>query len=261
MRSILVQAGRDPAMAARLDTAMDIARANEGHISLVIDTPIDRFVSVDPYGGAYVAREALDAALAEDQALADAFAGRLAGDDVPFDIACYETTPVEALATAARLCDVVIVSRGGDLGGDLAVATRSPVLVLAGKTSLRLPLACACIAWDGSDQAAAALRASVTLLQGCRDVHVLTVNTGESSNFPATDALRYLSRHDIKAELHDLERGNSIEETLAAEAKRLGAQLLVMGAFGHSRVREFLFGGVTRYFLDEPTAPSLLLAH
>jgi nucleotide-binding universal stress UspA family protein len=261
MRSILVQAGRDPAMAARLDTAMDIARANEGHISLVIDTPIDRFVSVDPYGGAYVARDALDAALAEDQALADAFAGRLAGDDVPFDIACYETQPVEALAAAARLCDVAIVSRGGDLGGDLAVATRSPVLVLAGKTALRLPLASVCIAWDGGDQAAAALRAAVPLLQGCKESHVLTVTSGSAFDFPATDALRYLSRHDIKAELHELPKVNSVEESLAAAAASLGAQLMVMGAFGHSRMREMLFGGVTRYFLSEASAPSLLLAH
>ena len=59
MRSILVQAGRDPGMTARLDTAMDIARANEGHITLLIDTPIDRYVTTDPYGGTYVARDAL----------------------------------------------------------------------------------------------------------------------------------------------------------------------------------------------------------
>ena len=51
MRSILVQAGRDAGMAARLDTAMDIARANSGHITLLVDTPVDRFVTTDPSGG------------------------------------------------------------------------------------------------------------------------------------------------------------------------------------------------------------------
>ena len=72
MRSILVQAGRDKGMAARLDTAMDLARAHEGHVTLAIDTPVDQYVTVDPYGGAYVAREALDAAIAADDALAAA---------------------------------------------------------------------------------------------------------------------------------------------------------------------------------------------
>jgi len=76
MRSILVQAGRDRGMAARLDTAMNLARSLDGHVTLAIDTPIDQFVAVDPYGGTFVAREALDAALAADDALAEAFAVR-----------------------------------------------------------------------------------------------------------------------------------------------------------------------------------------
>jgi nucleotide-binding universal stress UspA family protein len=261
MRSILVQAGRDPGMAARLDTAMDIARRNEGHITLVIDTPIDHFVTVDPYGGTYVAREALEAALAQDEALAEAFAGRLANDDVPFDIAQFETQPVDAMAAAARLADVAIISRDCGYAGDLAVAARCPVLVLNPAAPLRLPLTSTCIAWDGGDQAAAALRGSINLLEGCQSIHVLTVTNEQTEGFPPTDALRYLSRHGLKAELHELARNGSVEETLAREAARLGAQLLVLGAYGHSRVREFLFGGVSRYFLEEKAAPPLLLAH
>ncbi|MBS0474731.1 MAG: universal stress protein, partial [Proteobacteria bacterium] len=130
MRSILVQAGRDPGMAARLDTALNLARAHQGHVTLLIDTPVNRFVTVDPYGGTYVAREALEAALAEDDALAAAFAGRLQNDDVPFDVLQYETQPIEAMAEAARLADLVIVSRGCGYCGDLALEGRAPVLAL-----------------------------------------------------------------------------------------------------------------------------------
>ncbi|MEQ1542979.1 MAG: universal stress protein [Novosphingobium sp.] len=261
MRSILVQAGRDSGMAARLDTAMGIARALAGHITLVIDTPVDRFVTVDPYGGTFVAREALEAALAEDDALAKTVAQRLQNDDVPFDVAQFEAQPVEAMASAARLADLAVVSRSCGYAGDLAVSARCPVLALPDRAELALPLAVACIAWDGGDEAAQALRGAIPLLQGCEAVHLLTVLTDKPAGFPPTDALRYLSRHGIKAELTELERGLSIEETLAEAVTRLGAQLLVMGAFGHSRVREFLFGGVTRYFLDEPGFPPLLLAH
>lgn len=261
MRSILVQTGRDQGMAARLDTAMDIARANEGHITLLIDTPVDRYVTADPYGGAFFAKDALEAALADDDALAKAFAGRLANDDVPFDIAQFETHPLDAMASCARLADVAVVSHRCGYAGDLAVAARCPVLVLKNGSSLRLPLATACIAWDGSEQAAFALRSAVPLLQGCKSLHVLTVLTDEPDSFPPTDALRYLSRHDLKAELHELQRGDSIEETLALKTRQLGAQLLVMGAYGHTRIREFLFGGVTRYFLEEEGTPPLLLAN
>lgn len=261
MRSILVQAGRDPGMTARLDTAMALARANEGHITLLIDTPVDRFVTVDPYGGAYVAREALEAALAADEELAQAFAGRLERDDVPFDVAQYELLPVDAMAQAARFADLAIVSRRCGYAGDLALATRCPVLVLPDKVPILFPPASACIAWDGGAEAAYALRCAAPMLSGCKDVHVITVLTDRAEGFPATDALRYLSRHEIKAELHEVARGNSVEETLAEEVRRLGAGLLVMGAYSHSRVREFLFGGVTRYFLEEDDAPPLLLAN
>ena len=165
------------------------------------------------------------------------------------------------MASGARLADVTVVSRSGGLAGDLAMVSRTPVLALPDATALAMPVGVACIAWDGGDEAANALRAAVPLLQGGAAVHVLTVLTEKAEGFPPTDALRYLARHDIKAELHELQRDASIEESLAAAVAQLGAQLLVMGAYGHSRVREFLFGGVTRYFLEEPTAPPLLLAH
>jgi len=261
MRSILVQAGRDAQNSVRLDSAMEVARAREGHVTLLIDTPIDRFVTVDPYGGTYVAREALEAAVADDNALAELFEGRLANEDVPFDVAKFETAPVEAMAAVGKLADLIVVSQGCGFAGDLAVEARCPVLVLPQDKPLRLPLTTACIAWDGGEQAAVALRSAVPLLQSCANVHVLTVLDTAAGGFPPTDALRYLARHGIKAELAEVQKGNSIEETLAARVAMLGADLLVMGAYGHSRVREFLFGGVTRYFLEDEKAPALLLAH
>ncbi len=260
MRSILVQAGRDAGMRARLDTALDLARANDGHVTLLIDTPLDSYVTVDPFGGCYVARDALDAALADDDALAAVVTQRLARDDVPFDVIQFEQRPLEAMAAAARLSDVVIVSRSCGFAGDLALAVRCPVLALPDKAPLAIPVRSACIAWDGGDIAALALRYVAPLLAGSGAVHVLAV-TGQTGGFPSTDALRYLSRHGINAELHELKRGHSIEETLAGAALGLGAELFAMGAYGHNRMREYLFGGVTRYFLEEAQAPPLLLAH
>jgi nucleotide-binding universal stress UspA family protein len=89
---------------------------------------------------------------------------------------------------------------------------------------------------------------------------VITVEN-TAADFPATDALAYLSRHGIKAELEVVEKAGGVEETIARELAKLRPQLLVMGAFRHSRLREFLFGGVTRFFLEDPGGPALLLAH
>ncbi|WP_296679153.1 universal stress protein [Novosphingobium sp.] len=261
MRSILVQTGRDAGMSSRLDTAMGIARAHGGHVTLLIDTPVSRYVTADPYGGTFVAREALDAALAADDELAAAFAGRLQNDDVPFDVAQYETEPLAALNDAARLADLVVVARDCGYCGDLALATQVPVLILPEGARLDLPLRSAAIAWNGATEAANALRGAVPLLQGCEAVSVITVTSGNDDDFPPTEALRYLARHGIEAELLEIAMGSSVEETLAAAVHAKGAQLLVMGAYGRSRLGEFLFGGVTRYFLKDARALPLLIAH
>lgn len=261
MRSILVQGGCDAGMGARLDTAMGLARVHGGHLTVLVDTPVDKYVTVDPYGGAILAREALETALKEDDALAAAFGERLARDDVPFDVAQSELPQIDALARCGDLADLVVVSRSSGLAGDLALSASCPVLALGDEAPLALPLGTVCIAWDGGTEAARALKAAVPLLSEASDVRVLTVASDKANGFPPTEALRYLARHGIKAELTELPCGNSIEETIAGEVARVRAGLLVMGAYGHSRLREFLFGGVTRFFLDELTAPPLLIAH
>ncbi|MEY4472526.1 MAG: hypothetical protein RL671_830 [Pseudomonadota bacterium] len=261
MRSILIQGGRDVGMGARLDTAMDLARSHGGHLTVLVDTPVDKYVTVDPYGGAILAREALDMALKEDDALAAAFGERLARDDVPFDVAQSELPQLDALVRSGDLADLLIVSRSSGLAGDLALNASCPVLVLPDHGTLELPLGTACIAWDGGSEAARALKAAVPLLIGAREVRVLTVASTKATGFPPTEALRYLARHGVKAELTELPEGHSIEESLAAEVARVGASLLVMGAYSHSRLREFLFGGVTRFFLEETEAPPLFIAH
>jgi len=260
MRSILVSADRLPGMEARLETALAIARTSQGHITLLVDTPVVRYVAMDPMGGSYVATDALKQAIADDDAAADKLEERLTRDDVPFDVIRSEAEPVEALAKAARLADLVIVSRAGGLAGDLALSARTPVLALDEKTVLPSPLSCVCIAWDGGDEAACALRHAVPLLVGCPSVKVITV-AEKPGGFPPTEALRYLSRHGIKADLEELPRRGSTEETLAVAVSQAGADVLVMGAYGKSRMREYLFGGVTRYFLDKQDGPALLLAH
>lgn len=260
MRSILVNADRRPGIDARLETALALARASKGHVTVLIDTPVARYISMDPMGGSYVASDALKQAMSDDDANADRIEEQLKNQDVPFDILRSEAEPVEALAKAARLADVVILSKSGGLAGELALLSRAPVLVVPDDEVLPVPVGKACVAWDGGDEAALALRSAVPLLRDCDSVEVVTV-AEKPGGFPPTDALRYLSRHGVTADMQELPRRGSTEETLAVAVARSGAKLLVMGAYGKSRMREYLFGGVTRYFLEETGGPALLLAH
>ncbi|MDE2405609.1 MAG: universal stress protein [Sphingomonadales bacterium] len=260
MRSILVLADRSPAMAARLDTALALARAVEGHVTVIVDTPVARFMSVDAMGGSFVATDAIREALENDDAFATEIEGRLRRDDVPFNVVRSEDEPVDALADAARLADVIVLSKGSEIAGEVALATRCPVLLAPLDHAAPMPPARVCVGWDGGNESAGALRAALPLLGLAEEVTLLSV-TEKAGGFPATGALEYLSRHGVKAAFEEVQRAGSTEETLAAAVRRLGGDLLVMGAYGRSRMREYLFGGVTRHFLEQQDGPALLLAH
>lgn len=260
MRSILVHAESGSAGQARVETALSLARMTSGHVTLLIDTPVMRYTTMDAMGGAVVASEALQAAVAEDDKLARDAGMHLRGEDVPFTVMRAEIEPLDALARAGWLADVVITARRDPVTGDLPLSMRCPVLAVNDGEILTFPLARACLAWDGSAEAAAALRGAMPLLAGCAEVTIITIED-VPTDWPAIDAAEYLSRHGIEAEVQSLARIGSIEETLARELQLRQCQLLVMGAFGHSRMREYLFGGVTRSFLENESAPALLLAH
>lgn len=269
MKSILVHADDGPDMGARLDTALALARQSNGHVTLVINTPFQRFIAMDPFGGAYFAAAALAEAQARDAALEARFAADLANEDVSWDIIVGDGDLLAVLASASALADLSIISitpataerfNGSPmLAGDLALASRSPVLALPHDGAALNITGPALIAWNGSAEAAAALRAAVPLLGG-RDVVLLRVGDSEG-RFPDTSALKYLARHGVTAELREATgAGQTVEEVIEAAALDMGAAMIVMGAFGHSRLRETLFGGVTRYLLDSARVP-LLLAH
>lgn len=260
MRSILVHSDASPAGTARVETALSLARMTRGHVTLMVDTPITRYVAIDAMGGGTVAAEAMREAIAEDDQFARKIDARMAREDVSCDVIRAEAEAVDAMADAARLADIVIVARRESLASDLPMVIRSPVLAINDDAPLCFPLTKAAVAWDGSAEAAFALRGAMALLAGCAEVTVLTIEDAPG-DFPATEAVAYLSRHGIKAEQQVVQRLGAIEETLARELVLLESQVLVMGAFKHSRLREFLFGGVTRYFLENPTGPALLLAH
>lgn len=117
------------------------------------------------------------------------------------------------------------------------------------------------IAWDGSRVAARAVGDALAVLGTASNASVIVV-TDEKALPETTAADRltgYLRRRGLEAEAHQVRsKGRSIGETLQAEAKALGADVLVMGAYGHSRLRQFILGGATKGIMDDLQLPVLM---
>jgi nucleotide-binding universal stress UspA family protein len=101
------------------------------------------------------------------------------------------------------------------------------------------------------------------MLKGANEVHLVLVDPVKGEEYhgeePGADAAAYLARHGVRVTIDRLPRMNrSVAEVLRQHALDTSADLMVMGAYGHSRLRERLFGGVTKSMLDESSVPILM---
>lgn len=119
------------------------------------------------------------------------------------------------------------------------------------------------LAWDSRVEAGRAARAAMGLLAGAERVHIVMVDPEASplanGEEPGADIAAYLARHGVQATVEILASGGlTTAEVLRRHAEDIAADLIVMGAYGHSRLRERIFGGVTRSMLEEARLPVFL---
>lgn len=272
MKSILLHIDHDPAMPARLQVALDMARATNGHITCLQAVSYDVFMPGDFYGSAIAA--ALPVIRENADNLRAKIERALEHEGVPFDWRFEYGVASQRLIEASPLADVVImgpVEAGMDRTGPSAlvgdVVTRAPVPVLVVPEGMHsfdvgAPMM---VAWNGSAESAHALRAAVPLLACAVKVTLACVveEAGAAKGFdlPSTEGAKYLARHGIACEIVEIPRGEAkIADTLFSTAQMRECALLVMGAYGHARLAELVLGGVTRHMLSEPQMP-VLLAH
>jgi nucleotide-binding universal stress UspA family protein len=147
--------------------------------------------------------------------------------------------------------------------GEVMMDARTPVLVARAETLA--PGRPAAVAWDGSLEAGRAVRAAMPLLKEASRVAIVQqIEEIDASAGAAADPerlKRYLAGHDITVETTIETRERNVGSALLLAAERYGAELLVAGAYGHSRVGEALVGGATRAFLAARSGPHVLLAH
>lgn len=266
MRSILLHVGDDACMEARLQVALDIARAFNAHITCLQPVAFDFAVPGDLYGT--MIAELIPVIQDSADKLRDRLSARLASEDVTFDWLQEEGPSRQLLLRAEALADLVVLGardpasdgKGpSSLAGYMALHGRSPLLVVP-ETSKSLNLAGAVVVgWNGSLEAAHALRSAIPLLRKASSVTL--ANVTEHADDPgvflhAVDGAEYLSRHGIGCEIVEIGLGSeTVGQALANAAIARGAAFIVVGAYGHARAVETIFGGVTRELFSDPPLP------
>ena len=137
-----------------------------------------------------------------------------------------------------------------------------PVIIL-GAGEKPLPQAKRVVmAWNGEPEAARAIHRSLLLLKSAQEVHVVLIDPefGRSGANPGDDMAAFLTRHNLKVTVDQLPSGGrEIADVLLQHATDKDADIIVMGAYGHSRLREWLLGGTTRDLLSRTKLPVLMV--
>jgi nucleotide-binding universal stress UspA family protein len=136
-----------------------------------------------------------------------------------------------------------------------------PILIVPYIQTKPLKLARAMVCWDGSRAAARALGDAMPFLirSGAVDVVALADRAPKSEEIPEFDLAAHLARHGIVTKLQTIyAAGGDVTASILNHVENESVDLLIMGGYGHSRLREFVLGGVTRRILETMTVPVLL---
>ncbi|WP_427965653.1 universal stress protein [Altererythrobacter sp.] len=271
MKSILVHINDDDGLEGRLQSALDIARTFDGHVTCLQAVSFEVFAPGDIYGSVL---EAAMPVIKENAAkLREKIEADLANEDVSWDWIFQYGMAEHRLLEQSAIHDLVVVGsrdigendpRTSHLVGDLVMRARTPVLVVPqGQTGFDCS-GPAMVAWNGSTEASIALRAAVPILRKASKVTLATVTEEDERqrfDLPPTDGAEYLSRHGVESEMVDIPKGDApVSDTLLSAARARGCSYMVMGAYGHSRLAELLWGGVTHRALSDPQIP-IVIAH
>lgn len=266
MKTILMLAHDDDGQEARLQAALDLTRALGGHLTCLDIAQPPRWV--EDYVTTAGAMIAFSQEETREQVNIDGLKQRLAVEDVSWDALAAIGDAQPTIVAQAAFADAVVVdctAQGHRLSDprSLAAATAAGVngLVVAVPERTRgIDLfASAVVAWDGSAAAAVALARAVPVLQRSSWVILLVVGDEELEGQPAEAAARYLSRHGVRAEIQRVAPGSGgVDGAIRDTVRANRAGYLVMGVYGHSPLREALFGGVSRRMLETSEVPLLL---
>ncbi|MBV7256611.1 universal stress protein [Pacificimonas sp. WHA3] len=269
MKSILLHMNDDEAQGSRMEAALATARVMDAHLtcchsislsSLVVNTyPLGVWTG---YPTDALRKEAEEAW----QRFRDKWEAKLAKEDVPWTWARLHIDSAHGLQRKALLADLTIVSlTDRDMGiqsskrflGEIVTGIRGPVLGIPEDLKRFEPKGQVLVAWDGSEEAARALRSSIPFLKQADNVLVVRVGKGKVGHEGLESAARYLGYHGLEVEIDELVEKETDSYTILDAAKGVAADLIVMGAYGRPRMAEMMLGGVTQHMLTQREFPVL----
>ncbi len=267
IKTILLHLTDDPRNAARLASATALAQRHEAHlVGLYTTAPlvVPGYVGAELPAQVYADYEADSEAKASEAEAMFNDAARKNG--ISAEWRTDRGFARDALSAQAFYADLVIVGQTvpgddlpkGDEGlpGDLALASGRPVLAIPGVGEYGTIGSKILLAWNGSREAARATADAMPLLEKASEILVVSANMKAST--PGIDIATHLARHGLKVETKSIHADLSIGDILINTAADAGSDLIVMGAYGHSRLNELVFGGATRHVLEHMTVPVMM---
>jgi nucleotide-binding universal stress UspA family protein len=259
----------------RLAYAEPIARTFNAHLTGLQVHPLpELFAIADPTAAVGVVDELIAESQQRAQAVTERLLARFARLEAENDLKRLDAYPAGiggSLAAATRTADLFVGTRPyGDPTGTEHI--EEEVLFQSGRACLFTPprgvpprqYATILVAWKDSPESARAVAEALPFLQRAHQVIVALIEdqgAGEQYGIEAgADIGRYLSRHGVSTEIRKIGGWAYAGEAILNEAELSGADLIVMGGYGHSRFREFVLGGATRHVLTEAKIP-VLMAH
>jgi nucleotide-binding universal stress UspA family protein len=276
IKDLLVHVDRSPASARRLDWALGLAARFSARVSglaLVAEPFIPALV------GVHIPAELLQRQVAEAEGEMEAVleTARQAGQRHGIAIAASRVTaPLDrlpaVLARAARHVDLCVLGQPDAQDADLdTTALAEAAFMASGRPAVIVPhtgtpstaVRRVLIAWNGSREATRAVHDALPLLAAAAHSTLLVVDPAHqvelNDGTPGAEIAAHLARHGVKVEVKSTPGGGlPIGDVLLSQAAEEGADLLVMGGYGHSRLRETVLGGATRQLLAQMTLPVLL---
>ena len=259
LRSILVNVNVADADSAALRYAIDLAQTMQAElIGLAADQPDMAFAGMD--GGVAVDLYATEQTEIETQLKrAEEAFRKLVPATIKSQWLAYVTTPSNALIDAAASADLIITAAQTTTAfhqvqsinlGELVVSSGRPVIDVAHDAS-KARLDKICIGWKNTREARHAVADALPLLKRAKEIRAVTIDEGDyAAEKDSLDMLvAWLRKHDVDASCEVITNPEGFVDVLESTALSWNADLLIIGGYGHSRMREWLFGGMTRRIL------------
>lgn len=271
-----------------LDTALAVARDFDAHVDALFVRPLPADAVPllgEGMSGAMIddivrAAESETAALRDaarkmfDEAVADAGVAvrhdpAPAGEPLPTAaFRMMNGRPEDVLVVESRFADLVVFPHPAEDPADRQSTTIETVMISSGRPVMLAPAERpreigrhVAIAWNGKAEAARAVTGAMPFIASADTVHVLTADTKTTSGTAGRRLAEYLAWHGIETEPRVVTpEGVVVGQALMDAAVAASCDLLVLGGYGHSRMREMIMGGVTRHMLGHPGIP-VLMAH